>query len=369
LWDGAAYNVASQNGYVDGQDGDTVQVLWPPSTEFIAGLGIGENPYHYIEVVIHSTFDTYFAQVLGIDTMQNRVSAVVRLKDTKIEGMYDGSSVVSLAPKDCRAFEIDGAAQVYLVGGGMMVNSSCSANCPNGALQITNSPKAIIETPGIVLTDGSSACGMDVLDPSTIVDADGKPWKYPVLEYILPEPNCGPDVTDTGWDSANKTLSPGTYTQFPPQGTGKDITLISGTYCITEGMAINSTDAWKTEPHESESDGKGILLYFLPCSGNICDVTINGNSDTYLEAATNPLYTDYPGLLMYFATDPNCDPVDEGDGCRTVTINGDGGLELIGTILGPDSSIRISGNSGGANDFTIESQIIGYDVTSPAPRM
>ena len=77
--------------------GDTVEVLWPPEPGFLAeNLDAAANPHNYIQVNIHSVFDTYFAKVIGMDTMQNRVTAVVRLKDTKIDGMYDGASVVSL---------------------------------------------------------------------------------------------------------------------------------------------------------------------------------------------------------------------------------------------------------------------------------
>jgi hypothetical protein len=75
-------------------------------------------------------------------------------------------------------------------------------------------------------------------------------------------------------------------------------------------------------------------------------VSWNGGATVHLSA---PLEGDFSGLLMYMPSSTNC---------STITLNGNSGSTLMGTILAPCSNVSIDGTG----DSGIDGQIIGYTV-------
>src|SRR5512146_790871 len=96
----AARDMAAKNGYDglphDGRVTNEVEVHIPPLTGpySAAGCGYTCNPYDYIQVIISSNVDTWFAKVLGIQQLHNQVEAVARATFKPAESLYGGNSLV-----------------------------------------------------------------------------------------------------------------------------------------------------------------------------------------------------------------------------------------------------------------------------------
>lgn len=312
-WTAIGYSRASSNGYDDNETTNYVDVYHPPV----------EGPYtgntNYVQVIITSHLDTLFGQVIGIEQVTNRVNAVARVDPPTQTELYDGHAVVGLAPHACKAVKYQGNAGTVLVGGGIFVNS----DCPDEAF-FNQSGSAELTAPSITAVGGVRDNGD--LNVSTITEnADEQAKAYPPREYILPNPECEDEATKDG-----ETLSPGNWSgTFPPAGVRY---LESGVYCINSGnFQLNASDYL---------EGHGVFIWVE--SG---EVRWNGGATVKLYAPTTG---PYENLLLYL-------PITNSNG---VTINGNSGSGMEGTIMAPASAIDIRGTG----DAGITGQIIGYTV-------
>ena len=125
-------------------------------------------------------------------------------------------------------------------------------------------------------------------------------------------------------------MSPGNWVgQFPPAGVD---TLQSGIYCVDGDFHINGGDSLT---------GLGVVIKMVDG-----DVTWNGGASVHLEAPTSG---DFDGLLLYMPSSTNCE---------SITLNGNSGSTIVGTILAPCADIMVDGTG----DSGIVGQIIGYTV-------
>jgi hypothetical protein len=103
-WEADGLARAASNGYDDNGTTNDVYVYNPP----VDGIYAGNN--QYIQVKIISQVNTFFARVIGIPQVTNRVQAVTRVIPTTITPLFNGNSVVGLAPHDCQAVKYQGNA-------------------------------------------------------------------------------------------------------------------------------------------------------------------------------------------------------------------------------------------------------------------
>ena len=134
-----------------------------------------EYPYtgdsNYVQVIITSHVNMFFAHIIGIPQVHNRVQAVA-LANSEVKGdLYDGAGIVSLNP-DCPqngSFIVNGAANINLVGGGMLTNSNdaCAFKCG-----MTCTEKQIAEGKcGLKICNKMSDDGITCLEKGTITSA------------------------------------------------------------------------------------------------------------------------------------------------------------------------------------------------------
>jgi len=138
-WQQAASTRASQNGYLNDGVRSVVEVYYPPV----------EGPYagntEYVQVIITSHVSTYFASIVGVSQLTNRVQAVARARPP--QALFNGNAVVGLAPTACKAVEFQGNAQMTITGNGLFVNSNCS--CDPTAAFFNNSGAGTLHVPYI----------------------------------------------------------------------------------------------------------------------------------------------------------------------------------------------------------------------------
>ena len=341
VWVLNALDIALENGYDDNHVSNDVWVYRCHAVDPASPVDCG--PYNgnsdYVQAVIQSHVNTYFARVLGINETVNTVHAVTYAK--KRGPFYDGNLIVALNPNPCSGgngnVQLGGSSAVTLSGGGAFVNSGGSGcgmeqggSCPTIAGGSLGSPGD-----GNINLDGCP--GLPA--PST----NQAPYPFPPE---MPEEPDECDVSNPGSFSSNSgtqttTLSPGRFNEFPPKSGGgltvyDNMVMNPGIYCVNDVIKLVDQHLILT--------GHDVTIYIRPGY----DIDIQGGTITLDAPDTGP----YAGYLMIIDSDftgqvPDCH------------INGASSNTYIGTIFAPYCDLIVNGG----NDLTsYTSQFVAYTV-------
>ena len=231
----AAEDRAEENGY----DTLEVNVYNPPNSGIYADCAdVHFDCHDYVQVIIDSTLNTWFARVIGITQLHNHVEAVASTITDEEDFSFGGNAVVALAPSGCNALVAQGGSNVTIYGGGIYSNSDDSTcaffrqSCPSGTLDIyTDSTET---TEGSITMVGSTTSGCI----STHADfaSNAKQIAFPPPYHEIAEPsqcsetvdlNSNYTVTGSGSDKTAE-LNPGHYSSIPLSGQWKNIILNPG---------------------------------------------------------------------------------------------------------------------------------------------
>jgi putative Flp pilus-assembly TadE/G-like protein/putative adhesin len=307
-WETIGLERAESNGYDDNGISNDVLIYNPP----IGGPYVGND--EYIQVKIRSDVKLFFARIIGRQKATNYVEAVARATPSDYDQMFWGNAVVGLAPHDCRAVTYQGNADSTVTGGGIFVMS----DCPDAAF-FNHSGAAELTAPSLCAVGGIEYRPGALNIPSVAEGCSPPP------QIAEPNPVCTGDAHTSG-----NTLSPGNWTgHFPPAGVD---TLEAGLYCVDGDFRMNGGDSLT---------GHGVVIRM---NGGV--VSWNGGATVHLDAPTEGAFN---GLLLYMPSSTNC---------STITLNGNSGSTIVGTVLAPCSNISIEGTG----DSGIDGQIIGYTV-------
>jgi Flp pilus assembly protein TadG len=315
-WSAAALGRAASNGYDNDGASNIVEVHSPPVSGTYAGNA------EYIQVIITSNVETFFAGIVGVTQVTNRVEAIARSRPPIASEMYFGNAMVSLSPDTCKSFLYGGTAGTSVIGGGLFVNSNCS--CADSAAFFNASSSARLDA-----SEGITAVGCIKYKEGAVTgpaQSGADPVAYPP-EYVMPNPTCSGDAV---WNNTTKTLSPGHWTgDFPPSQTAH---LEPGVYCVNGDFKITSSNAALT--------GSEVTIHVT--SG---EVRFNGG---YVDLSA-PTSGPYKGLLISL-------PITNSS---EVVLNGNASWSITGTILAPASNCTINGTEDG---FALNSQVICYNI-------
>lgn len=312
-----AFTSAAQNGYNNDGVTNIVELYSPPKD------GPHSDNVEYIQIIITSHVDTYFARIVGRNRITNVVQAVARTKSVEIKQILNGMAIVSLAPSsNCgnqKSFWIHGDATLDITGGGVFINSN-NETCAllqhgNGSIHINDGYK-------IDVVGGASIQKPLLFTSGVAVGA--VPINYPP-PFFMPTVDCEGNIAQVSEDGTSMT--PGEWAdEFPPEGVTR---LEPGVYCLENGININAPLA-------------GHNVIFKVLQGEVRF----GNVNIVLDA---PNSGDNAGLLIYL-------PLENSN--KVIL---DGGPESIiqGTILAPASPVIIKGNSSSSG---FHSQIVGYTI-------
>jgi len=315
-----AYESAARNGYDNNGATNTVEIYSPPVE------GDHVEDLDYIQVIITSNVDTFFAGVVGRGTIVNRVSAVARTKTPELTELLDGYAVVSLAPdSDCdnkKSFWVHGEATLDITGGGVFVNSN-NPECAmltqgNGSIRIrTNHPISVVG-------------GARIQKPKLLTPYPPKtgatPYPYPP-PFFFPKVGCnqGAEIDEI----TGSSMSAGTWEHedFPPPDV---TTLDKGVYCVNDFILNDNTTL----------------------SGSNVTIVVKGEirwSNSATVDLSAPKKGENAGLLLYL-------PIENRNIIRLRSSN-DSAIQ--GTILAPGAWIYLGGND---SKEGFHSQIIGYRI-------
>jgi hypothetical protein len=353
----AAWQRAQDNGYDGLMPRSSVDVYSPPLSGVYSNCSdVHFNCNDYVQVIIDSNVNTYFARVIGINQIHNHVEAVASTVSQDNSFQFGGNAIVALKPSGCDALRAQGGAQIKIYGGGLYSNSddaSCSffrQSCPSGSIGVFTDNTETTQGTITMVGNTTSSCG----STQAGLDSAATQISFPPPYQEIAEPaecsqtaDLSANYTVTGSGSSKTaTLRPGHFSTIPLSGQWKNIIFTPGVYCVNS--TLNSPDTMSIDT----STPGGIMIYFKPGGyftfngGSVINLWgINSNNDSSLSA--------YQGFLMYVApnyaltTPPNC------------KLNGNTDYALKGTIYAPYCAVTIDGTS---NTGTFQSQVIGYTV-------
>lgn len=339
----AAAEDATRNGYTDGVDNTTVVVISPPTSGAYAG-----NVNH-VEVIITRQVRT---SLVPAEALLNPVRA---RSVGGAEPLNNGYAIMALNRGNTPGALIDqNNADIHLIGGGILVNSTSSSAASNSQTACNR----FTISGGSVNINGSSGSTW----PSTCTPA------FPSVNTGVaqqPDPFAGfPPPSTVGLPicpslaacrdfSGNQT--PGIY-QVSLGGAGNTtITLNSGIYILENGInAAGNADV---------ISGPGGVFIFnttanYPNPGGPCGgLTLAGNAVSSLSPMTTGTYAN---LLVY--QDPACS--------AGMTIAGNGTFTATGTVYVPSAPFTFNGNNATltgsqliANTVNIQNGNITIDYT------
>ncbi|MBN1452851.1 MAG: Tad domain-containing protein [Anaerolineales bacterium] len=360
-WQAAGLARAADNTYDNNGDTNIVQVVSPPTSGKYAG-----NP-DYIQVLIESHVDTYFAGVVGIHEMVNRVQAVSKTKLSSIGPLFDGEALVALKqtndPKN-PVFDNCGNSNVIVDNSGIFVNSSSA--CAMGA---GGNSSIDVDTAVSVVNSSNPFCTNGSVEFDDPLVGGAEQVEYPP-RIDLPAPSI--ECTDPGsWDEDTHTFYPGIYDGIHiPNG---DWIFTPGNYCINGDVSLNANitaNYVSFRLNDGDFDIRGdfiadhMVVYSTGTSDGMHfnanativatnttfymesgDVWWNGNADITMTA---PTIGPNANMLIYLPYGNNAN----------ITINGTADGLIKGTILAVSSHVEVKGDSGSV----INGQIIGYTV-------
>lgn len=365
----AALNMTGQYGYsglAQDADSNTVKVYTCNEDDSSCGPAY-DGKSDYVQVIITSHINTFFAGVIGIPQMHNRVQAIAFARAAG--NLYDGNNIIALNPtcnNNGNTFSVEGSPVIDLSNsdgtqGSLYINTgeaSCGFTCNTSAGDITGN----IITAGSDPLDGlSNHCTEEIGEEN--ISTDGKLFDFPVTLAdmgIKVPPECTtPLGTYTNhaagtysFDGGDPTkgvsvLTPGRYSDFPPQkeiSEGKlynQIFMMPGVYCVNHVIQLTENNLTLIGHNVTFFLRAGYDFQFM---GGTVDIDAPDNGD-------------YAGYLMILEPDYGNPPLSEDSlNCR---INGNIGNTFEGAIFAPYCDITIDGGSG---SIGIDSQIIGYTV-------
>ncbi|HLO13386.1 MAG TPA: pilus assembly protein TadG-related protein [Anaerolineales bacterium] len=362
-WNIIAKNRARDNGYDNNLVSNIVTVNNPPATGYYSNCldTIHFNCNDYVQVIIDSNVNTYFARVIGINQTHNHVEAVASIVREQNLGtsVFGGNAVVALRPDGC-ALMAQGTSNVTINGGGLYSNSddpSCSFQAASCASYLDVNDKD--GNQGAVTMVGGYNAHLGCMPQADLIPSAQQQLPFPPpYQEITPPAVCSQtadlnsnySVTGSG-SNKTATLQSGHYSKIPLNGQWKNIILNPGVYCIDS--TLNSPDSLIVSGTPGLT--AGVFIYFKP-GGSF---TFNGGSDVQLwgindaNVAIDPSLAIYKGFLLYVApnyasgTPPNC------------LLNGNATDTFTGTIYAPYCNMTIDGTS---DPSGFQTQIVAYTV-------
>jgi hypothetical protein len=314
---GVALATVAQNGYNNDGVSNIVSLYTPPKDGPHAG------DIEYIQVILTSHVNTYFARVIGRDRITNIVEATARTTIPVVGPLLDGAAIASLAPdSNCfngLAFWVHGEATLDITGGDVFVNSGNKA-C--ALVQQGNGSIRIRDGHAIQIVGNANVQKRHLFTPEITPDAIPIPYPPP---FFMPKVGCSKDA-EVSLDGTS--MSEGAWgDDFPPPGVTR---LESGVYCLGNGMNVTG-----------HLEGHNVI--FKVTGG---EVRFSSGADIMIDA---PNTGPNAGLLIYL-------PIENRS---KVVLNGGAGSDITGTILAPGSPVLIKGMDAKRG---FHSQIIGYTI-------
>jgi hypothetical protein len=329
----AATDDATRNGYTDGVNNTTVVINSPPTS------GNYNGNLNHVEVIITRQVRT---SLVPAESVLNPVRA---RGVAGSEPLNNGYAVIALNRGNTpNAFTDANNADIHLVGGGILVNSTSSSAATNSQ---TNCSRFTISTGTVDINGGSpSTWPSGCVPPFPSVNTSVPQQADPLAGFPKPStaglPLC-PSLAACRDAFGNQ--NPGIYQVSLGGAGGTTLYLNTGIY-ILQGHGINEAGNADIQsctpalqlPQNCIPGGVFIFntLTNYPNPGGTCQgLTLAGNGQTNINPLTTGIYANF-----LFYQDPAC--------TAGMSISGNGalsGFNAGGTVYLPSASVTFNGNN------------------------
>jgi hypothetical protein len=329
----SALSIAAANRYRNDGTQSVVTVRVSPAQPVQPDLTITDSSGNlkpgYAEVIVQYNEPRFFSGIWGQGTIPIVGRAVARGTWITIP-----EGVILLDPTSAGALTAKGNGGLTVTGGSVIVNSSD----PSGATAVGN---ATLTAPAFEFagTPGYSTNGNAQFNGT--INSGATPVADPLAYLTPPDPSQlvlqhagGLHITADN----SVTLNPGVY-RGGIQITGKGgVTLNSGVYYM-DGGGFSITG-------QGALSGNGVLIYNAPATSSDA-INLAGQGRLSL----TPMSTGaYQGISLF----------QDRTSSATISIKGNGSVNIIGTVYAASSTLDVTGNGSGD---VIGSQFIGYDMS------
>ena len=281
-------------------DQDIVPGVWDPVAHTFTASMTSPDALQvttYRSVGRNNPVLTYFAGILGVSSMEVTGKAIaVR---------FGGACVRVLNPTASSAFQTGGSGNVTINCGLQINSSAANAADRKGSSQITSTNTCI--TGGTNTTSGWTPA------PRTGCTAGVDVLAY-LAEPAQPAATCAPPPS-SGTLTGNCTYT-GKITL------GGNVTLGSGIYYLK--------NATMSVANNAVINGSGVTIFVDAGSS----LSLSGNATVKLSAPTSG---SYAGILVFQSRST--------PSSTTMSLNGDGNMQLNGTLYAPTIMLSLGGNS------------------------
>ena len=309
----AVQSETSRNGYSNGVNSVAV-VDTTPTT---GGAYVGSS---FVKVDVTKTVSTFFAAIINRPTVTVHAQAVAGLGPAT-------ETCIVLTDTTGVSLSLQSAAQDTAASCNINVNSVSSP-----AVTVSNTSTKLVASYINVTGTTSTASGGAI---TGTISTGSPPVPDPLGYLTFPTFSKVCDAAHTNVQvksGAQTTLSPGVYCGgLSVQNNGSVATLSEGTYILIgkQGTSVLSVQSGATL--QSSGDGVTIII-----GGNASNqygtVNLQSGSTILLSADTDPLTTDYPGILFY---------MDPAAPRGTQVIQSQAGATINGTLYFPNQLVRM----------------------------
>ncbi len=327
----AAENITASNGYTEANSTVTIQIANVPATACNrSGRGFD------VTVTLSTATETAFAPLIGVDEVDNTVSAVARTCLSRVEPLFFGNAVVGLNPNGNSFESTSAAADWTIYGGGIFANNDAY----NQNTDIVF-PDGHCVTAVRAATGKSFGCTPSVNNPSLRIS-------YPegAAALVPAPPACSGTAVKSGDNYSEQPGHEGKGSKVAFAKSG-NMYFAPGIYCITDADKASKVNIY----------GDDVLFWVMNPNGFEMKFSGGGGFFTSGRRSGPERFNGY--MIIIPMSDTPCTKFSNGTPALELRGNGDG--DITGTILAPSSCIDYRGN---ANTKTTRSQLIGYIVSS-----
>jgi hypothetical protein len=309
-----AFAVAESNGYANNGTNTVVTVNIPPKS----GQFIGQDGY--VEVIIEYRQKRGFSAIFASGDVPVRARSVARGRWSPV-----GMGILCLDPTSAASFKIQGQAQAQVPNSAVIVNSSSPDAMVGGGQGGSITAKSFEVTGGYYESGGQQFFGP--------IRTGVPPTPDPYRQLPEPDPSLMPryrqnqiPAIDLGGGFKKYILPPGVY-EGGLSFSGQDsVEMLPGIhYMAGGGFHFSGTDSTSLKATEV------MLFNGVGTNGRAGDISITGNGSV---TWTPPSTGVYKGISFFQARDVT----------QTITISGNGNMNIKGAYYARDAMIDIGGN-------------------------
>lgn len=321
--------IAANNGFTNDNLNSVVTVNIPP----LSGRFVGKEGY--VEVIVESREKRGFSALFGSERVPVRGRTVARGRWAPT-----GMGILCLDPTSAASLKVQGQCYGLVPDSAVIVNSSDGSAADGGGQGGSLTSKSFEITGGVNQSGGEQFLGP--------IHTGVPPTPDPYRNLAEPDPATMPTrrlnqakVEDLGGGLKRYTLDPGVY-DGGLSFSGQDVVVLKpGNYYMKGGgFKFSGTDS-------TSLTAQGVMLYNGPGNnGRAGDISITGTASV---TWTPPTTGVYQGLSFFQARNVT----------QTITISGNGNMNIKGAYYARDAMIDIGGN--GVN--YIGNQFIAWQMT------